>query len=72
MKALKPDVVIGTGGYVSGPVLLAGLLCKIPIAIQEQNASVGLTNAILARWRMSPTLPWHRGVGTIPSDAPDV
>ena len=50
MKALKPDVVIGTGGYVSGPVLLAGLLCKIPIAIQEQNASVGLTNAILARW----------------------
>ena len=50
MKALKPDVVIGTGGYVSGPVLLAGLLCKIPIAIQEQNASVGLTNGILARW----------------------
>ena len=50
MKALKPDVVIGTGGYVSGPVLLAGILCKIPIAIQEQNASVGLTNGILARW----------------------
>jgi UDP-N-acetylglucosamine--N-acetylmuramyl-(pentapeptide) pyrophosphoryl-undecaprenol N-acetylglucosamine transferase len=50
MKELKPDVVIGTGGYVSGPVLLAGLLCKIPIAIQEQNASVGLTNSILARW----------------------
>ena len=50
MKELKPDVVIGTGGYVSGPVLLAGLLCKIPIAIQEQNASVGLTNTILARW----------------------
>ena len=50
MKALKPEVVIGTGGYVSGPVLLAGLLCKIPIAIQEQNASVGLTNGILARW----------------------
>ena len=50
MKALKPDIVIGTGGYVSGPVLLAGLLCKVPIAIQEQNASVGLTNGILARW----------------------
>ena len=50
IKALKPDVVIGTGGYVSGPVLLAGLLCKTPIAIQEQNVSVGLTNGILARW----------------------
>ena len=50
MKQLKPDVVIGTGGYVSGPVLLAGLLCRIPVAIQEQNASVGLTNGVLARW----------------------
>lgn len=50
MNELKPDVVIGTGGYVSGPVLLAALLRKIPVAIQEQNASVGLTNSILARW----------------------
>ena len=50
IRQLKPDMVIGTGGYVSGPVLLAGLLCKIPIAIQEQNASAGLTNGILARW----------------------
>ena len=50
MKALKPDVVIGTGGYVSGPVLLGALLRKIPIAIQEQNASAGLTNGVLARW----------------------
>lgn len=50
MNQFKPDLVIGTGGYVSGPVLLAGLLRKIPVAIQEQNASVGLTNGILARW----------------------
>ncbi|RKU09166.1 undecaprenyldiphospho-muramoylpentapeptide beta-N-acetylglucosaminyltransferase [Candidatus Poribacteria bacterium] len=50
MKELKPDVVVGTGGYVSGPVLLAALLRKIPIAIQEQNASAGLTNSVLARW----------------------
>ena len=50
MKKLKPDIVIGTGGYVSGPVLFAGILCRIPVAIQEQNASVGLTNGYLARW----------------------
>lgn len=50
IKELQPDVIIGTGGYVSGPVLFAGLLRKIPIAIQEQNASIGLTNGILARW----------------------
>ena len=50
MTQLKPDIVIGTGGYVSGPVLLAALLRRIPIVIQEQNASVGLTNGLLARW----------------------
>ena len=50
IKTLKPDVAIGTGGYVSGPVLFAGVLRKVPIAVQEQNASVGVTNAILARW----------------------
>ena len=50
MTQLKPDVVVGTGGYVSGPVLLAALLRRIPIVIQEQNASVGLTNGVLARW----------------------
>ena len=50
MTQLKPDIVIGTGGYVSGPVLFAALLRRIPIVIQEQNASVGLTNGVLARW----------------------
>ena len=50
LKQLKPEVVIGTGGYVSGPVLFAAWLMDIPIAIQEQNVSPGLTNSILARW----------------------
>lgn len=50
LKELQPDVVIGTGGYVSGPVLFAASLLRIPIVIQEQNVSPGLTNRILARW----------------------
>ena len=49
LKELKPNVVIGTGGYVSGPVLFAASLLGIPIAIQEQNVTPGLTNRILAR-----------------------
>ncbi|RKU26033.1 undecaprenyldiphospho-muramoylpentapeptide beta-N-acetylglucosaminyltransferase [Candidatus Poribacteria bacterium] len=49
LKRLKPDVVIGTGGYVSGPVLFAASLLRIPIVIQEQNASPGLTNRILSK-----------------------
>ena len=49
LRELQPDVVIGTGGYVSGPVLYAASLLGIPIAIQEQNATPGLTNRILSR-----------------------
>ena len=56
LKQIKPDVVIGTGGYVSGPVLFAAWLLDIPIAIQEQNVSPGLTNSILARWAKSAYL----------------
>lgn len=56
LKQLKPDVVIGTGGYVSGPVLFAAWLLDIPIAIQEQNVSPGLTNSILARWAIAAFL----------------
>ena len=50
LKDLKPSVLVGTGGYVCGPVLFAAILLGIPTVIQEQNASPGLTNRILARW----------------------
>ncbi|MBL9038802.1 MAG: UDP-N-acetylglucosamine--N-acetylmuramyl-(pentapeptide) pyrophosphoryl-undecaprenol N-acetylglucosamine transferase, partial [Archangium sp.] len=43
----RPDVVVGVGGYSSGPVVLAAWLLRIPTAIQEQNALPGLTNRIL-------------------------
>ncbi|MDD4237405.1 MAG: undecaprenyldiphospho-muramoylpentapeptide beta-N-acetylglucosaminyltransferase [Desulfotomaculaceae bacterium] len=46
----KPDVVIGTGGYVCGPVVLAAALSRIPTLIHEQNALPGVTNRILARF----------------------
>ncbi|MDU5087813.1 MAG: UDP-N-acetylglucosamine--N-acetylmuramyl-(pentapeptide) pyrophosphoryl-undecaprenol N-acetylglucosamine transferase [Veillonella sp.] len=46
----KPDVVIGTGGYVCGPILLAAALHNIPTIIQEQNVIAGITNKILSRF----------------------
>ena len=46
----KPDVVVGTGGYVCGPILLAASLKKIPTLIQEQNAVAGITNKILSKF----------------------
>src|SRR5438067_1455717 len=45
----KPHVVLGVGGYSSGPVLLAARMRGIPTAIHEQNAFPGLTNRLLAR-----------------------
>ena len=49
LRTFKPDVVIGVGGYASGPLLLAAIIKKIPTLIQEQNAYAGLTNKWLAR-----------------------
>ncbi len=47
LKELKPDVVIGTGGYVSGPVLREAARMGVKTAIHEQNAFPGITNKML-------------------------
>lgn len=48
IKDFKPDVVIGVGGYASGPTLRAAISKKIPTLIQEQNSFPGKTNKILS------------------------
>jgi UDP-N-acetylglucosamine--N-acetylmuramyl-(pentapeptide) pyrophosphoryl-undecaprenol N-acetylglucosamine transferase len=48
MKKLKPDVVVGTGGYVCGPPLYAASVLGIPTLIQEQNSYPGVTTRKLA------------------------
>ncbi len=49
LRKWRPDVVVGVGGYASGPVVLAAWLMRIPTAVQEQNAIAGLTNRVLGR-----------------------
>lgn len=49
IKEFSPDVVIGFGGYVSGPVVRAAAKLGIPTAIHEQNAFPGVTNKTLAK-----------------------
>jgi UDP-N-acetylglucosamine--N-acetylmuramyl-(pentapeptide) pyrophosphoryl-undecaprenol N-acetylglucosamine transferase len=46
----RPAVVLGTGGYVSAPVMAAARLLGIPCALQEQNAIPGSTNRLVGRW----------------------
>src|SRR5438552_189535 len=45
----QPDLVIGVGGYSSGPVVLVAALRGVPTMLLEQNAVPGLTNRLLAR-----------------------
>jgi UDP-N-acetylglucosamine--N-acetylmuramyl-(pentapeptide) pyrophosphoryl-undecaprenol N-acetylglucosamine transferase len=49
LAALKPDVVVGFGGYVSIPVGLAASWLKIPLVIHEQNSTSGMANRFLAK-----------------------
>ncbi len=49
LRRWRPDVVVGVGGYASGPVVLAAWLLRIPTAVQEQNAAAGVTNRLLGR-----------------------
>ena len=49
IKQFKPDVVVGFGGYVSGPVLQTAVDMHIPTCIHEQNAYPGITNKTLAK-----------------------
>jgi len=49
IKKFQPDVVLGTGGYVSAPMVAMAILLKIPTIIHEQNSIPGLTNKLLGK-----------------------
>lgn len=49
VRSFRPDVVVGVGGYASGPVLKMAQLHKVPTLIQEQNSYAGVTNKLLAK-----------------------
>ncbi len=49
IRKFKPDVVVGVGGYASGPVLKQAQQRKIPTLLQEQNSYAGVTNKLLAK-----------------------
>lgn len=61
LKEFKPDMVIGTGGYVCGPVALAAKRLGVKIFIHEQNASPGLTNKLLAKYAEKIFLGFEEG-----------
>lgn len=71
IREFRPDVVIGAGGYVSGPVLLMAALMKLPTIVFESNALPGWTNRKLARFvdkaavSFEASLPFFSGKGVV-------
>ncbi len=49
IKKFKPDVVVGTGGFASGPTLMVANKLSIPTVVQEQNSFPGITNKLLSK-----------------------
>ena len=66
--AIEPDVAVGTGGYVSGPVLMAAWLRGRPLLLQEQNAYAGVTNRLLSRLAERIHLAFPEARDWVPAD----
>jgi UDP-N-acetylglucosamine--N-acetylmuramyl-(pentapeptide) pyrophosphoryl-undecaprenol N-acetylglucosamine transferase len=49
-RRFRPELVVGTGGYASGPACLYAVAVRIPMAVQEQNSWPGITTRLLSRW----------------------
>lgn len=71
LRRFRPDLVLGVGGYASGPVLLAAALSGIPTLVIEPNAYPGFTNRVLARFiraaavGFSEAVPYFRGKAVV-------
>src|SRR3954451_11565976 len=67
MRQFQPDVAVGAGGYVSGPVVLTAALTNRPTLVMESNALPGWTNRVLGRFgdraavSFEQALPYFRG-----------
>ena len=50
LQSYRPDVVVGVGGYASGPAMLAAILLRVPTLAFEPNAAPGLANRLAGKW----------------------
>lgn len=71
LRRHRPAVVVGAGGYASGPILLVASRLRYPTLVIEPNAMPGFTNRVLARWvgaaavTFEEALAWFRGRGVV-------
>lgn len=68
IRDFKPDIVLGTGGYVSGAVLYAAQRLRIPTVINEQNSIAGVTNKFLSRGADRIAISFPHAANQFPKD----
>lgn len=66
LSSRRPDVVVGVGGYSSGPVLLLAALRGVPTLLMEQNTAPGFTNRRLAPWVRAAALSYDETLRYFP------
>ncbi|MBF0161779.1 MAG: undecaprenyldiphospho-muramoylpentapeptide beta-N-acetylglucosaminyltransferase [Magnetococcales bacterium] len=70
IRHYRPEVVLGMGGYVSAPTVVAARLLGIPTALHEQNARAGLTNRLLGRLTDRVFISFAESYGAFQSTPP--
>ena len=68
MKTVKPNIVIGVGGYASGAVMLIAYLMSVPTMILEQNSVPGLTNRILGKFVDIVCVTYQESISFFPKE----
>jgi len=66
VRRLRPDVVVGLGGYGAVPTVLAAELVGVPVILLEQNARPGKANRLLARWAQTVCCAWPETARFLP------
>jgi len=62
----RPDVVLGVGGYASGPIMMVAWLLRIPTVLIEQNSLPGITNRMLAHFVSAAVIHFERAASFFP------
>ena len=72
LRKQKPAAVFSMGGYVAGPVMLAALLCRVPLVVMEPNAMPGFANRKVARYVYRALVGFESTARWFPKDRTEV
>lgn len=72
LRTFRPKAVFSTGGYVSGPVMVAALAARVPVVVMEANATPGFANRVLGRFAARALLGFEAARRWFPASRSEV